>query len=556
MKQEFEHWNNREDILRLIKRLVAIPSISGTEEENDMASEILAILKEIPYFKENPSMIFEESIENDSLNRKTVAALLKGKQKSRHQKTIILLSHYDVVGIEDYGYLKPYAFDPDRYTEMLKSEALPLDAEKDLSSGDWLFARGIMDMKAGLALQIALISEWSQSEDFEGNLLLLAAPDEERNSEGMFAGVKLLTALKEKYGLHYELCFCSEPSFSSFPGDESKYIYLGSAGKLLPLIFCTGKETHVGEPLEGINASWMASAFTMNMELSRHFREEVSGEKNPLPTALKLADLKDHYNVQTPAHAYVLYNILTLSQSPQEVMDKLVVTAKKSSEDIYRKLQTAFQSENVEKNEADLHMLKPAVYTYSALFSLGLERYGESFRDEMQHCLNQATNPDFDYRQLTIELAKTISGYFTDLAPFYLILFAPPYYPHVTLNGQTAKEDRLLELAEKTVMQTEEKFGVSLKTKNYFTGLSDVSYCRLMDADKVIPVLEKEMPLYGRRYHVPLSKIMDLDIPSINIGPYGKDAHKRTERLEIPFSTEVMPAIMKEFLKEVLSADF
>jgi arginine utilization protein RocB len=302
------HWNNRDDILALIKRLVKVPSISGTEEENAMADELVRIMKEIPYFKENPHLIFEKNISGDSLNRRSVAALLKGK-KGMSNKTVILLSHFDVVGIEDYGYLKDDAFDPDMYTQKLKDTSLPEDIKAELDSGNWLFARGIMDMKAGLALHIALLSEYGGTRDFEGNILLLSTPDEERNSEGMFAAVELLSELREQYGLEYILGICSEPSFASFPGDQSKYIYLGSVGKLLPLIFCNGKETHVGEPLEGVNASWMAAAFTGNMELSELFIEQAAGESNPPPTCLKITDLKDQYNVQTPTHAYVLYNV-------------------------------------------------------------------------------------------------------------------------------------------------------------------------------------------------------------------------------------------------------
>ncbi|WP_230128382.1 M20/M25/M40 family metallo-hydrolase [Bacillus sp. CECT 9360] len=541
------HWNNRENILSLIKRLVRVPSISGTTGENQMADELVSILKEIPYFQENPDLIFEKNITGDSLNRKSVVALLKGK-KGKSAKTVVLLSHFDVVGVDDYGHLKDYAFDPDQYTEKLKDTILPDDIREELDSGNWLFARGIMDMKAGLALQIALLSELGEDQNFEGNILLVSTPDEERNSEGMFAAVECLSELKEQHGLEYNLCICSEPSFSSYPGDQSKYIYLGSVGKLLPLIFCNGRETHVGEPLEGVNATWMASAFTANMELSELFLEESAGEQNPPPTCLKLTDLKEHYNAQTPTQAYVLYNVLTLRQTPAEILEKLKLVAEESSKTIHSKMSRMYKDSRGEP----VRDLKPKVLTYSMLYNLGKERFGEEFESEMAGILEQDTNAEFDYRQLTVEVAKTISSYFQDMAPFYLIMFAPPYYPHVSLQKDSDRDEKVLSIAEAIIDEAKDTYNEELKLKQFFTGLSDVSYCRLMDADRVIPSLVSEMPLYGKKYKLPLKEIEALDIPTINLGPYGKDAHKRTERLELTFSTETVPELLKYALRTVL----
>jgi arginine utilization protein RocB len=547
----YVHWNNKEDILWLIKRLVKIPSISGTDAENVMADEIKMILKEIPYFQENPHLIYEKTIEGDSLARQTVAGLVRGNNDTSG-KTIILFSHYDVVGIEDYGYLKSFAFDPDIYTDKLKDESLPEDITKELESGNWLFARGIMDMKAGLALQIALLSELCVKRDFPGNILLLTTPDEERNSEGMFAAVKLLHQIKVQEGKEYELAIFSEPSFASYPGDQSKYIYLGSVGKLLPLIFCSGKETHVGEPFQGVNAAWMASAFIANMELANNFIDKAGNTNNPPPTCLKLTDLKEQYNVQTPKHAYALYNVLTLQQTPAEVMDKLVETAKKSADDIYEKLKDSYQKFVDDANLNYIEKIKPQTFTYSQLYDMGVERYGQFFEKEMLEVFEYETAVYCDYRDLTVSIAKKISGFFPDLEPFYLLMYAPPYYPHVSLQNGNRRDEKILDLSRQIINYAKHQFNQDLKLQEYFMGLSDVSYCRLLDADKVIPSLGREMPLYGKKYHLPLKEIQELDIPTINIGPFGKDAHKRTERLELTFSTEQLPHLLREAVKAAL----
>ena len=538
------HWNNREDLESIVKRLVKVPSISGTLGEKRMAEELVEILREIPYFQNHPNKIFTEDIPNDEFERVNVAALLEGKEKS-NRKTVVLLSHYDVVGTADYGNLQPLAFDAEQLTEFLQTSKLPEEASKDLQTGDWLFGRGVMDMKAGLAIELGLLSELSQDEYFSGNILLLSVADEERNSAGMLAGVELLIKLKKKYDLEYSLCLCTEPSFESFPGDESKYIYLGSAGKMLPLMFCVGKETHVGEPFAGVNAAWMAAAFTSNMELAEVFLERESDFSCPLPICLKIEDLKEQYNVQTPTHAYALYNIFTIKQTPEDVITKMKKLAEQTASELMERMEKACISSGFLEYKQRINEAIPKVFTYSMLYDIGKQRFGESFEKEL---LTIIMNKDVnDYRELTISLAKKVSDYFPDLAPFYLIMLSPPYYPNVSL-----KEDVNIKQLAKDIQKKAEGTGVEMKLQKYFMGLSDVSYCRLQDSENVIPTLAKELPLYGTRYHLPLETIAALDIPSLNIGPYGKDAHKRTERLELPFSLEVLPNLLNYVIKKVL----
>lgn len=537
------HWNTKEGILNLLLRLVRVPSVTGTRGELRMEDEIVSILMELSYYKENPEYIFKKAINHDALDRKAVACLYRGnKEESR---TIILLSHYDVVGVEDFGRLAPLAFSPLDYTRALEQEELPQDAREDLQSGDWIFGRGIMDMKAGLAAQLALLSEVCMLHDLGYNLVLLATPDEERYSAGMFAGVELLDEIRAQYGLKYELTICSEPSFGAYPGDRSKYFYTGSVGKMLPLVYCTGTETHVGEPLEGLNAAWMASVYTERSELSTIFLESSQGERNPLPTTLKLTDLKESYDVQTPTSAYILLNILTLLQSPEDVMGKLKAIGVESSEYIGKRLGETYQSLGYREGIDTRKIIKPKVYTYWELYEKGLKEHGSGFRQAIEeHVRKLEQDLGTNMGKLTAAIAGVISSYFKSHAPFYLIMLSPPYYPHVYLKDGE-KDEKAREVVSSCIRKAKIDFNEEIKVGSYFSGLSDVSYFRLRDKEKVAKVLEKEMPLYSKGYDIPLELIAGLDVPAVNIGPYGKDAHKRTERLNIPFSTEVLPALLK-----------
>ncbi|RKJ37933.1 M20/M25/M40 family metallo-hydrolase, partial [Butyricicoccus sp. 1XD8-22] len=133
---------------------------------------------------------------------------------SSAKDTIVLISHFDTVQTEEYGDLEELAFHPELLTKelMKRKDNLKEDARIDLESGEYLFGRGTMDMKMGLALHMSLI-ETAISEDWPINLLLVTVPDEEVNSAGMREAVKALVSLRHQFNLSYKLFLNGEPSF-------------------------------------------------------------------------------------------------------------------------------------------------------------------------------------------------------------------------------------------------------------------------------------------------------------------------------------------------------
>ena len=144
--------------------------------------------------------------------------------------------------MQDYGVWKEDAFNPKKLTCMFYAhkDELPDHVREDIEQGEWLFGRGTMDMKCGLALQMAMIEQACEGR-FDGNIVLLAVPDEEVNSVGMRAAVPRLLDLAREHDLDYKTVLNSEPMFSRHPGDQKKYIYTGSIGKVLPVFFATEK---------------------------------------------------------------------------------------------------------------------------------------------------------------------------------------------------------------------------------------------------------------------------------------------------------------------------
>ena len=53
-------------------------------------------------------------------------------------------------------------------------------------------------------------------------------------------------------------------------------------------------------------------------------------------------------------------------------------------------------------------------------------------------------------------------------------------------------------------------------------------------------------------YPLPVDKIQELNIPALNYGCYGKDAHKWTERLYKPYTFGVLPKLILKTIDNFL----
>jgi arginine utilization protein RocB len=60
------------------------------------------------------------------------------------------------------------------------------------------------------------------------------------------------------------------------------------------------------------------------------------------------------------------------------------------------------------------------------------------------------------------------------------------------------------------------------------------------------------MPLWGENYSIPFAEIRELSVPVMNIGPWGKDFHKNTERVYLPDLCRRTPALVQEAIRLAL----
>jgi arginine utilization protein RocB len=122
--------------------------------------------------------------------------------------------------------------------------------------------------------------------------------------------------------------------------------------------------------------------------------------------------------------------------------------------------------------------------------------------------------------------------------------FLPPYYPQRVTTGKTPLEAGLIRAVEWAVREGAENYGVRIDVNDYFGGVSDLSFFGYQGTRKDMDSLSRNLPGWGTVFRLSAEDLFKLDVPVANIAPAGKDSHKKTERLEIRYSLEVVPRLL------------
>ena len=532
-------------VRQLTEHLVAMRSVSPGEGEIQIAHEVLHLLRERDIRYTDSGL---EAIEHDPHGRQVAYAFLQGKSP----QTLVLLGHIDTVDTKDYGSFEPLALSVDAITEKYEQLGTVLEGT---DPNDWMFGRGTIDMKCGVAAIIALMRYYAtlaRNGQLPISLVMLATPDEENESAGVLQGVRTLLRLREQYGLKYVGAINTDYTTALYPGDAHRYVYSGTVGKLLPSFLCIGQASHVGAPFNGLDANLLAAELIRRLSMNEELCDVAQEQITAPPVTLHFTDLKDHYDVQLPFAAYFYLNVLTFTTTPDELLERLRAYAHTAMTELLARLDATEKLWRAVSGEGLAQSARSGVVlTYAELYEetvrkLGCEQVDTALMEEWERW-----PASLDKRERSLYITQKLWTMSGRSGPAILIYYAPPYYPHVT-----ATQGALQQAIDSVVANHSE---LSLVHKEYYPYLSDISYLCL-DSGTDVSALTANMSVWREpaeamnvagSYTLPLDKIAKLDIPVFNFGPYGQGAHQRDEAALMSYSFGVLPQLLCEVIEKL-----
>tara|TARA_R110001583_G_scaffold17679_1_gene71163 strand:- start:16385 stop:18058 length:1674 start_codon:yes stop_codon:yes gene_type:complete len=556
MTTVFSPWGPEARTREIADRLTRWPSVTGSKDEADFADKLVGLLREIPYFQENPddiAVIDSHLVANGTAMAKNVVALVRGQGR----KTLALAGHFDVVSIENYHDLQHLAFAPDVLcTALIKdlSERSNLTAKeklalKDLQSGDFIPGRGLLDMKSGDAAGISFLEHFSQLADRTGNVVLFLTPDEERNSCGMRSLRNALPDLVRRWDIDIVGGINLDASSDYENGDMGRAIFHGSIGKMMPFAMIVGQPTHVGYPFDGISAHVISAEIMQMIEGNTDLSDTARNVMAPPPVCLECRDLRENYEVTTPEHVWMAFNWLIQGKTSTDVLAEFAaiveVAANRALTRLFERAKIHAQANG---EPAPMEYRPLAVVSYARLLDMARDMGGEAALARIaavEEEYRYSNNPLLRSRvlvQATLAEARLS-------APAIITGNASLHYPAVHLDTTRPLDRAFIDAIHAARQVIEARHDTKIIDRGYFGGISDMSFfgkCPESDESKVIAE------------NTPVGELVDhpvvdaLEYPVVNIGPWGREYHQRLERLYAPYCYKVLPDFLAEIARKLL----
>jgi succinyl-diaminopimelate desuccinylase len=292
---------DREELVRLARELVRIPSVYRPEEPDGNEARVAQF---VANYLERAG--FGVKTEEITPGRPNVWAVWDGDGPG---KTLLFEAHTDVVtegSAEDWNYP-------------------PFGAERD---GGRIYGRGACDTKGNLAAAVVAVSAIKNSGvPFPGSLILCHPVDE----EGMMAGIKAF--IEQGHAEGVDAAVICEP--------EENQLCITQKGALRVEVTLSGTMAHGAMPQSGVNPVTRAARFVVAVEelegeeIERYGEDTFLGYPSLTPTILMGPGSGEPQVNVIPASAYVALDIRTVpDQSHRDLVERLEdIIARLASED-------------------------------------------------------------------------------------------------------------------------------------------------------------------------------------------------------------------------------
>lgn len=528
------------------------PSVTGSDGEAAFAGRLHALLAETPYFRKHPNQIFSRASHGEP-KRSNLFALVRGKGR----KTLVLAGHFDTVSIANYGSLAHLATQPEALQQALIDElsskpslnSAEQKALEDLRTGDFLPGRGLLDMKSGLAAGIVALERFAERDEPPGNLLFVTTPDEENRSRGMISLRNMLPEIARSFDLDIIGGVNLDSTSDEGDGADGRALYLGSVGKYSPFAFVVGCPTHAGYAFHGVSAHLISAEIIRAMEFNDALCDEAFGEISPAPVCLEGRDVRHGYEVTTPAHVWLSFNWLTHCKSSVDMLGGFKTIAEQALEGA---LDT--QRRNARRYFALQGKQPPLSYegrvlTYGELHDLVGERGGAEAlaRIAAREASLAGENDQLTISRALVALAVVEAGL---EGPAVIIGFSSLHYPMVHIDQAGDQGRAFHDSLKGAIAAIETRHATSICTKQFFAGISDMSFFGHRPENANAGVLIDNTPAATLSDRPPEDL---LSFPVVNIGPWGRDYHQKWERVHAPYTFGILPDLIYECAVRCLS---
>lgn len=505
---------------KLTLDLTAIPSVNGSSGETAIIEFLYHRLKRLPAVQKGKVKLFLIPSMDDPLFRPTLIAHYSGTGK----QGLLLFGHTDTVGTSDYGPFESLAHRPLELTELAKSGALGEAAAKRASSGRFLFGRGILDMKSGVAAACTVFEKMVEA-SIDMHLFFAATPDEEVGSRGAKTLSRWLEDYTTNHNIHLQWVLNTDYTEQPKVGDPYP-IYAGSIGKLLPAVYVRGLPSHAAEPEHGIDPNYLLSRITQKLVYCSDLVDATENERCPLPVSLYQRDDKPFYDVQTAISASAYYNLFHMTRSPSEQLKRI----------------SDLIEEEMNSTILHLHSLKASqvlpekipVYTYEDIWNHASE---EVRSDALRYSESLTLSVELRERcRLMVDFLIQRGNF---KGPLIVVYFANGLIPRV--NTPSLMQNRFWPIVEQFSRETK----IPYFCRTYFPYISDLSFLS-QSPDWEDETFAKNFP--AQSYASPGTT---LQTATFMIGTSGVGAHRPDESVDAVYTFETLPKLLAHIVQSL-----
>ena len=401
------------------------------------------------------------------------------------------------------------------------------------------------------------------SNNFQANILFLAVASEETNSEGMRAALPFLRQFFEEKQLQpsaFLLSECFEYREEDPDRETARYIHVGASGKVMPAFFFVGAPAHVKEPFLSLDPNLLAVEVYRRLQLNPAFSQSRDGELTPPPVCLKMQDLKELYSVSTPLFAASYFNLVTVDLDTEALLQELLQLARESFVSALKQLQEQAEAYTGRFGvKVASSRMVPLVKSWDEAYAEAEKTYQlrhPRAADKLDLYLREKVccwkEEGLEIQAMGLRLMREIAELQAESLPMMIVGFLPPYYPDIRPEPSDPALAELLAAVRKTMDFARQKFSADLRLKKYYMGISDMCYTGLSQSRDVQPLLDNLVG-EGLIYDFPAADLKKFHVPAIDLGGFGKDFHKASERLEKHYSLDILPELYVHLLEQLLS---